>query len=197
MSDKMKEGTERFMKTHGFILDGAEPCIPIVYSIGRLIVTCGCLEMQSYVWIEGFSPGEKEKWRDKKHLFEARRKRVVEIVKGLAIDPLLISCAQTVWGDAKKEMEYRNIVAHSPVIYKYNGPDAETPHFIKIPDIKSFAEGDLNDYTQKEIDEATERVHDVNKRLENVRRLIESSIGIEINIDYREDLPTNGGLNTT
>ena len=171
------------MKTHGNLVYGE--CFDSLFlSVGKLIVTCGCLEFETYVWIWGFSPDEadKEKWRQK--WFKDRKGRAVEIARTLPIDPLILSAAETIWDEAEKVMAFRNAVAHSPVIFMDRG--AEAPHLMKIVDFKTAGTGKMQEYTQEEIDEATNKVDDINQRLQNIRQVIEQAVGKKINLKYHE-----------
>ena len=48
------------MKTHGNLVYGE--CFDSLFlSVGKLIVTCGSLEFETYVWIWGFSTDEADK----------------------------------------------------------------------------------------------------------------------------------------
>ena len=132
---------EPTVRTFGHLVDG--PFLdPLYLSVGRLIVSCGCLEGQTYRWIELFKPEEKEKWRKKFTGFEARRKRVVEIIRGLPIDPLVQEGAASILGRRQTcNLEFRHVChhAHSPIFLQDNGPDADERHIdpgVRLPIIQ-------------------------------------------------------------
>jgi hypothetical protein len=171
------------MKAHGNLVHG-ECFNSLLLSIGQLIVTCGSLEFETHVWIWGFSSDEadKEKWRQK--WFKDRKRHVVEVVKALPVDPLIISAAETIWDEAERAMDVRNTIAHSPVIFMDRG--ADVPHLMKVADLRTAGGGNMQEYSQKEIDEATNTVNDINHRLQNIRPVIEQAVGKKINLNYQE-----------
>src|SRR5438046_1736679 len=136
------------MKPHGNLIQG-EVFNPLVFAVGQLIVNCGCLEFETHVWIWGLSPdaADKEKWRHK--LFKDRNKRVIEIVKGLTIDPQIISAAEGIWNEAEQVMSFRNAIAHSPVLFMDRG--VGVPHLMKVADFRTAGSGNMQEYSQKEI----------------------------------------------
>jgi hypothetical protein len=182
---------EPSVQTFGHLVDG--PFLdPLHRSVGRLIVTCGCLEGQTYRWIELFKPDEKEKWRKKYTGFDTRRNRVIEIIRGLPIDPLIQEGAVSIWDDAKVTMELRHVVAHSPIILQDNGPDTAERYMIRVFDYHSYKDGDCQEYNQHDIDNATMKVDDVNARLEGMFTALTALMGIKVEMTYRSGmLPQN------
>ena len=178
---------EPTVRTFGHLVDG--PFLdPLYLAVGRLIVSCGCLEGQTYRWIELFKPEEKEKWRKKFTGFDARRRRVIEIIRGLPIDALIQDGAASIWDDAKLAMEFRHVVAHSPILLQDNGPDADERHMIRVFDYQSYKDGDCQEYNQHDIDNATKKVHDVNSRLEGMFSALTTMLGIKAEMTYRSGM---------
>jgi hypothetical protein len=88
-------------------------------------------------------------------------------------------------------MEFRHIVAHSPILLQYNGPDAAEPHMIRVFDYQSYKDGDCQEYNQHDIDNATNTVDDVNTRLEGMFDALTTIMGIKVEMTYRSGmLPT-------
>jgi hypothetical protein len=174
----------RAMKVIGNLVAGPE-FAPICYAIGNLIVGCGSLELQTYIWIEGFSPSERGKWRHRKKGFHRRKCRVIEIVDVLPIEQMLKTGAAEIWSDASKVMEFRNVIVHNPVIFRYDGPDSNIKESIRIPSINEFSAGDFPDFTLARLEDEIRKAGDVNQRLENYQRIIAGAIGKDIKIEYK------------
>jgi hypothetical protein len=183
--------SEPSARAFGRLIDG--PFLdPLYLSVGRLIGSCGCWEGQTYFWIELFKPGEREKWRKKYTKFVTRWKRIIEIIQGLPIDPSYQKSAESIWDDAKASKEFRHIVAHSPIVFRDNGPEAAERYMLRVFDYQSFKDGDCQEYNQHDIDNATTKVHEVNTRLEGMLAAITAMMGIKANVTYRSGmLPEN------
>jgi hypothetical protein len=173
------------MRVHGHLID-APFLQPFQLSVGNLIVACGCLELQSYFWIEFFHPEEKTVWRQKgqKYQFQGRRQRIAEIIRELPIDKTIQEGAISIWDDAARVMTFRNTVAHNPVIYYHQAPEVKDLH-IRLLDFKSFKDGDMMEYEHKDINEAVAKVTDVNERLTNMLGALAGLLGKEVRIEYR------------
>jgi hypothetical protein len=151
---------------------------PLAFAIGQFLVNCGMLEFETYVWILGFGasdPANKEKC--KRELFNDRKQRLLRIVEQLPVLDEAKAAVRQVWDETAKIMEFRNVIAHNPVVVQYNGPDANLEWFIRVIDANTLVLGNLKEYVQADIDGMTDLAHGISKRILNLREAIGGMVG--------------------
>jgi hypothetical protein len=159
-------------KVHGNLI-ATSAANPMVFAIGQFIVNCGGLEFETYLWIHGFGASDPKNMEDaKKELFTARRQRILRIMNGLPIAAVVKKAVEEVWNETIEVMDFRNVIAHSPVMVQYNGPEGNPEWFVRVIDAKSMGSGNLKEYRQKEIDDMASRVNELNRRICNLRHVI-------------------------
>jgi hypothetical protein len=110
-------------------------------TLGGFIINFGAIESHTYEWIRRLEAGVAQLQRAIGMPFKARADLVMDLVDGLAVDASLKEEAREAWDAALELAEFRNRVAHGPIVYAWKGPEVGEAEFVGIPDYKS-ATGD-------------------------------------------------------
>ena len=112
----------------------------LIMLVGKLIVNCGAVELLTFIWIRELTTDGA--------LFDVamdmplgrRIDLIMDLLKERGADPKLLAKSKKAWGEVRKLAEVRNIVAHGPLAFGWNGPErpGSVPDFIGTPILKDM-----------------------------------------------------------
>jgi hypothetical protein len=134
------------------------PCM-----IGGLVINFGAIETLTYEWIRRLSPDPSHLETVLKKPFRTRVEKLRDLINESDLPEDLKSEASGAWDAARGLAEFRNKIAHSPIILGWRGRSEGDPDYIGVLDYRSAAANqwqlreDINrDQVARKIDEAVQ-----------------------------------------
>jgi hypothetical protein len=110
--------------------------------VGGFVINFGAIEVESYEWIRRLSKNGKELEVAMDRNFGPRVRIIRQLLGQATIRESLQLDAKKVWDEAAQLAEFRNVIAHNPIVFVWAGRQAEgEPDAVEVLDYKS-AEGE-------------------------------------------------------
>lgn len=106
---------------------------PLAFAVGKLIINCGAIEYESYWWLANLGIAVED--LSDSGFFKGRADAIQEKITAGATAHSAEAVA--LWSEAKALAHFRNRIAHSPIIFRWNSADESgPPDVLKILDMK-------------------------------------------------------------
>jgi hypothetical protein len=153
---------------HGFHHLTAEDN-PFANVVGALIMNHGGVELLSVLWINSLARDPLLAGEANRQPFARRCDLIRQLVDRTEMDPAKKEEADAVWQEAKKMAEFRNKVAHNPLMLGWSGgkPAGKgPPDVVCIVDLRSAKGTQVDAIGREEIRQRITAVHRLGSRIE-------------------------------
>ena len=149
---------------------------PWLIAIGKLIVNFATLEFQTYYWLTQLTQTFPLPSADGRAFFRTRVERILSMAGSRAECAPWGGQIRSAWQKALDLAEFRNSIAHSPLIFLWEkGDESRGPKEVAIVDVRSAVRSD-------QVAEVTIKLADLHVKLDAIPPVAEELLGLHRSI---------------